>query len=89
MTTLAYLTGNTRYRRTWLGKLVLQVEFTERHAAVFGFDAWTTIGWRDAQIEDFAPPGAPARQTWVSVGVVPGQRPYTNNPPAPQAEETP
>lgn len=35
------LTGNTRYRSTWTGKLVLQVQLADRCGT-----------WRDARLED-------------------------------------
>jgi hypothetical protein len=44
------LTGATRFRTTWRGKLVLQVQFwyiTSAHG-----DIHSNAGWRDAKLSD-------------------------------------
>lgn len=52
------LTGRTRYRVGWFGKLVLQVEYATReaHPGTQGRGTdwkWTGRAWRDARCEDF------------------------------------
>lgn len=44
------LTGNTRLRSTWRGKLVLQVEYS-CSVTIYG-NASTSFGWRDAKTQD-------------------------------------
>jgi len=46
------LTGNTRYRSNWLGKLILQVEYTYEESGCYDMDWRTVILWRDAKVED-------------------------------------
>lgn len=50
------LTGRTRFRTNWRGKLILQVEYTAFHMKDLNgsgyFDEWTTTHWRDAKVED-------------------------------------
>lgn len=49
------LTGKTRYRLGWRGRLVLQVEYTERRAMAGGWvvpKPYTVRCWRDATVED-------------------------------------
>jgi hypothetical protein len=49
------LTGATRFRSNWRGKLVLQVQY-QQHANVCGKPDkhHVVIGWRDARTEDLA-----------------------------------
>ncbi len=44
------LTGNTRFRATWRGKLVLQVQYSYS-ATIYG-EVTTAFGWRDAKTQD-------------------------------------
>ncbi len=44
------LTGNVRFRATWRGKLVLQVQYSYS-TTVYG-SVSTKFGWRDAKMED-------------------------------------
>lgn len=50
------LTGRTRYRTNWRGKLILQVEFTRRYCHDLNgsgyYDEGETTHWRDAKAED-------------------------------------
>ncbi|WP_312411997.1 hypothetical protein [Shinella sp.] len=50
------LTGRTRHRTNWRGKLILQVEYTAFHMKDLNgsgyYDEWTTTHWRDAKVED-------------------------------------
>lgn len=39
------LTGKTRYRTGWFGKLILQVEVRGKHSMFY---------WRDAKVEDLS-----------------------------------
>lgn len=52
------LTGRTRYRTTWRGKLILQVECSCDHSADLNgsgyYDFWTTTYWRDATFADIS-----------------------------------
>ena len=50
------LTGNTRYRANWRGKLILQVEFTYIGNWGGDVDAGTPDGkaWRDARVQDLS-----------------------------------
>lgn len=47
---------NFRYRSTWRGKLVLQIEVTKNHSIDLNgsgyFEDWTTQNWRDATFAD-------------------------------------
>ncbi len=52
------LTGRTRYRVGWFGRLIVQVEYATRqpHAGTEGRGTdwlWTGREWRDARCEDF------------------------------------
>ncbi len=47
---MSKLTGNTRFRTAWFGKMVLQVQFfylIRVHGEIF-----SVVGWRDAQPSD-------------------------------------
>jgi len=50
------LTGRTRYRTNWRGKLILQVEFSRSYCHDLNgsgyYDEGTTTHWRDATAED-------------------------------------
>lgn len=50
------LTGRTRYRTGWRGKIILQVEYTEYYCHdIHGsghFDEGHTTHWRDATADD-------------------------------------
>jgi hypothetical protein len=46
------LTGKYRYRSTFFGKLVLQVEYSEEYATCNGMDSETALHWRDAKLQD-------------------------------------
>jgi len=50
------LTGRTRYRSNWRGKLILQVEYSQHHVKDLNgsgyYDDWDTLHWRDARPED-------------------------------------
>lgn len=50
------LTGRTRYRTNWRGKLILQVEYSQNHTRDLNgsgyFDDWDTLHWRDAKATD-------------------------------------
>lgn len=42
------ITGATRFRSNWRGKLILQVQYQEP------FDGYVVFHWRDARTEDLA-----------------------------------
>lgn len=44
------LTGRTRYRQNWRGKLILQVEFND--SAWLGHSVHRFHAWRDARLSD-------------------------------------
>jgi hypothetical protein len=46
------LTGNCRYRSTFFGKLVLQVEYSREYSTCGGMDSETALEWRDAKLQD-------------------------------------
>lgn len=47
------LTGRTRHRVGWFGKLILQVEYWEERWASDGFGSDELfVCWRDARVED-------------------------------------
>lgn len=50
------LTGRTRYRSNWRGKLILQVEYTRYYCHDLNgsgyYDEGHTTHWRDAKAED-------------------------------------
>lgn len=52
------LTGQTRYRSGWRGKLILQVEYSCHHIKDLNgsgyYDDWSTRHWRDATIQDLS-----------------------------------
>ncbi len=47
---MSKLTGNTRFRTTWRGKMVLQVQFFYL-IRMYG-EIHSVVGWRDAQPSD-------------------------------------
>lgn len=66
------LTGRTRYRVTWLGALVLQIEERFELEPVFSFEPEVWLEWRDARCEDFNAFGDLFHKAPVPY---PGQRP--------------
>lgn len=46
------LTGKCRYRSTFFGKLVLQVEYSTEYATANDMDTRTVLRWRDAKVQD-------------------------------------
>ena len=49
------LTGNTRYRTNWRGKLILQVEEAYHSFAPYPeMDGMNFTHWRDARVEDLS-----------------------------------
>lgn len=50
------LTGRTRYRTNWRGKLILQVEYTQHYCNDLNgsgyYDQWDANYWRDASLKD-------------------------------------
>lgn len=48
------LTGKTRYRAGWGGKLILQVEYAYDGSSFDDMWPRTCIDWRDAKMEDLA-----------------------------------
>lgn len=46
------LTGKCRYRSTFFGKLVLQVQYSREYSTCGGYDSETALEWRDAKIQD-------------------------------------
>lgn len=52
------LTGRTRYRTSWSGKLILQVEYGYVHITDLSgsgyYDYDNVTKWRDAKVEDLA-----------------------------------
>lgn len=50
------LTGRTRYRTNWRGKLILQVEYTTHYCRDLNgsgyYDEGEKVSWRDARAED-------------------------------------
>ncbi|HHL4079919.1 MULTISPECIES: hypothetical protein [Burkholderia] len=50
---MSLLTGNTRYRLGWFGKVILEVSEWRRQAALSHPDTWPWIEvWRDATFRD-------------------------------------
>ena len=79
------LTGRTRYRVTWLGRLVLQVEVDVTGSPwVSQMDIGSHTSWRDARCEDFNAFGRLFARAPIPF---PGQKPAPN-PPASPAKET-
>lgn len=58
------LTGRTRYRSGWRGKLILQVEYTSYYCHDLNgsgyYDVGHTMHWRDADVKDLPAATAPA-----------------------------
>lgn len=50
------LTGRTRYRTNWRGRLILQIEYSLHHTRDLNgtgyYEDWDTLHWRDARAED-------------------------------------
>ena len=46
------ITGKMRFRSTWRGKLILQVEVPYTHTHPGSFVCETRYAWRDARVED-------------------------------------
>lgn len=46
------LTGNVRFRTTWTGKLVYQVEYLHTTYDAYGGPEREFFAWRDAKVED-------------------------------------
>lgn len=70
----ARLTGRTKYRCNWFGRLILQVEVLEVRRDVPGVDVFAEVEWRDAKVGDFnASPGL----FKVPPMPYPGQKPAT------------
>lgn len=48
------LTGNTRYRQNWRGRMILQVEESYTDSSCIGgyVDVWPAKRWRDARLSD-------------------------------------
>lgn len=72
------LTGRTRYRSSWRGKLILQVEYKQHYFNDLNgsgyYDEGFTTHWRDAKVEDL--PGqsiaaGPENQNLALAGTVP------------------
>lgn len=59
------LTGRTRYRSNWRGKLILQIEYSLHHVRDLNgtgyYDEWDTLHWRDAKATDLVNGAAAAR----------------------------
>lgn len=77
------LTGRTRYRVTWWGTLVLQVEAYVHRPGVICFDPWVETEWRDARCEDFNVFGDLFAKAPIPY---PGQKPVTDQPASPDLE---
>lgn len=56
---MSALTGRTRYRRGWFGRLILQVEFSQRYVRDLNgsgyYDSGLITKWRDARVDDYLP----------------------------------
>lgn len=70
------LTGRTKYRETWFGRLVLQVEVCTTYISPVDEYDWFDISWRDARAEDFTDPTMRGLFR-KSPMPYPGQRPVT------------
>ena len=70
----APLTGRTRYRVSWLGRLVLQVEQVRYWESDHGYVP--SKSWRDARADDFVPPEQAGLFKRAPIPF-PGQRPTT------------
>jgi hypothetical protein len=46
------LTGKCRYRSTFFGKLVLQVQYSSEYASHNDMETYTVLRWRDAKLQD-------------------------------------
>jgi hypothetical protein len=83
------LTGRTRYRAGWFGRLIIQVEYATRepHEGTEGRGTdwlWTGRCWRDARVEDISHINPPASPKPISEHVS-ARHPL---PPASPAKET-
>lgn len=46
------LTGKCRYRSTFFGKLVLQVQYSQEYSTCNDMETRTVLHWRDAKVQD-------------------------------------
>jgi hypothetical protein len=65
------LTGKLRYRKTWLGKIVLQVEERMSHAARRRAKLSSMYHWRDARAEDLESMQVQVQNPFSELGSVP------------------
>jgi len=49
------LTGKKRFRTTWTGKLVLQVQYSYTYTYSQSLVCETRYDWKDAKLEDITP----------------------------------
>ncbi len=68
------LTGNTRHRLGWFGRLILQVEYSWQHSGSGRLQpgvSFTSTGWRDATVVDIQALAKVARATDPTPGLGP------------------
>lgn len=76
------LTGRTRHRANWRGKLILQVEYEVAFCHDLNgsgyYDTGTTLRWRDARAIDLINRATPCPVGATTQGRDADQRPQTN-----------